>query len=117
MVLHLLMLHQQKVKKERRAACHLLSIQWLHVCCSSFSLLVLLLTFRYVQVSEKYRAGLQPRQISDFKTAFIKDQLKDAKIITSMVAAAANSVVLFLMGQSTSKECFFKFIFFINLIF
>jgi len=33
----------------------------------------------------------------------IPDQLKDAKIITSMVAAAANSVVLFLMGQSTSK--------------
>ena len=25
-----------------------------------------------------------------------------------MVAAAANSVVLFLMGQSTSKECFYK---------
>ena len=105
MVLHLLMLLQQKVQKERQAACHLLSIQWLHVCCSSFSLLVLLLTFRYV-----YKSGwcTTTHPFSDFKTAFIKDQLKDAKIITSMVAAAANSVVLFLMGQSTSKECFFN---------
>ena len=104
-VLHLLMPLQQKVQKERQAACHLLSTQWLHVCCSSFSLLVLLLTFRYVNKSGLFT---DTHQFSDFKTAFIKDQLKDAKIITSMVAAAANSVVLFLMGQSTSKECFFN---------
>lgn len=33
-----------------------------------------------------------------------------------MVAAAANSVVLFLMGQSTSKECFYKSKIFIIII-